>query len=56
MCDGLTNREIARTMSYSVKTVEVYLTRLYAKTNCRSRNELARAVDRGHLTALLPRS
>ena len=31
-------------MHYSVKTVEVYLTRLYAKTECRSRLELARAV------------
>ena len=37
VADGLTNREIAVTMHYSVKTVEVYLTRLYAKTECRSR-------------------
>ena len=44
---GLTNRQIANTLHYSIKTVEVYLTRLYAKTNCRTRLELARAVDRG---------
>jgi DNA-binding CsgD family transcriptional regulator len=50
VADGLTNREIAVTMHYSVKTVEVYLTRLYAKTECRSRLELARAVDRGDIT------
>src|SRR6478735_3654386 len=49
VADGLTNREIAVTMHYSVKTVEVYLTRLYAKTECRSRLELARAVDRGDI-------
>ncbi len=46
---GMSNRDIAATMHYSVKTVEVYLTRLYAKTGCRSRIELARAVDRGDI-------
>ena len=49
VADGLTNREIASTMHYSIKTVEVYLTRLYAKVDCRSRLDLARAVDRGDI-------
>ena len=49
VADGLTNREIASTMHYSIKTVEVYLTRLYSKVDCRTRLELARAVDRGDI-------
>lgn len=48
--EGMTNREVANTLHYSVKTVEIYLTRLYAKTNCRSRLELARAVERGDIS------
>ena len=47
--EGLTNRDIARTMHYSDKTVEVYLTRLYAKTGFRTRRDLTRAVERGEL-------
>lgn len=49
VAQGLTNREIASTLHYSVKTIEVYLTRIYSKTNCVSRLDLARAVDRGAL-------
>lgn len=41
---GLTNREIAREMNLSPKTIEVYLTRIYAKLGYRSRVELAVAV------------
>lgn len=47
--DGLTNRQIAAAMHYSPKTVEVYLSRVYAKTQCASRVELIRAVDAGAL-------
>ena len=50
VCDGMTNRLIAATMHYSPKTVEVYLSRVYSKTGCHSRLELARAVDRGLVT------
>ncbi|TDC55625.1 hypothetical protein E1281_11575 [Actinomadura sp. KC345] len=46
---GHANREIAETMSLSVKTVEVYLSRVYAKVGCSGRLELARALDRGLL-------
>jgi DNA-binding CsgD family transcriptional regulator len=42
---GRPNREIARTVVLSVKTVEAYLSRIYAKTGCSSRLELARALD-----------
>jgi DNA-binding CsgD family transcriptional regulator len=45
--DGLSNRQIAAAMSYSRKTIEVYLSRVYAKTGCASRLELIRAVDTG---------
>jgi DNA-binding CsgD family transcriptional regulator len=43
--DGLSNRQIATAMHYSRKTIEVYLSRVYAKTGCASRLELIRAVD-----------
>lgn len=46
---GLTNREIAAAMRLSVKTVEAYLTRLYAKTDCESRLQLALAVSHGRI-------
>ncbi|TLP58921.1 helix-turn-helix transcriptional regulator [Microbispora triticiradicis] len=46
---GLSNPEIAEELHYSRKTVEVYLTRVYAKTGLRSRVELALAVARGEL-------
>ena len=45
--DGLSNRQIAAAMHYSMKTIEVYLSRVYAKTGCSSRLELIRAVDAG---------
>jgi DNA-binding CsgD family transcriptional regulator len=43
------NREIARAVSLSEKTVEHYLGRIYAKTGCVNRLELARALDQGLL-------
>ncbi|MFF5207869.1 LuxR C-terminal-related transcriptional regulator [Streptosporangium sp. NPDC000396] len=43
---GRTNRQIAAHMRLSVKTVEAYLTRIYVKTGCRSRVELALSVAR----------
>jgi DNA-binding NarL/FixJ family response regulator len=42
--EGRTNQQIASTLHISVKTVEAYLTRLYRKTSCASRVELAVAV------------
>jgi DNA-binding NarL/FixJ family response regulator len=45
--DGLTNKQIASALHYSPKTVEVYLSHLYAKTQCSSRVERARALDGG---------
>jgi DNA-binding NarL/FixJ family response regulator len=47
--DGLTNREIANVLMVSPKTVEVYLSRLFAKTGCASRIELAVAVSEGRV-------
>ncbi|MFD2420554.1 helix-turn-helix transcriptional regulator [Amycolatopsis pigmentata] len=38
---GRTNRQIARAVRISEKTVEKYLTRLYAKAGCRTRHALA---------------
>jgi DNA-binding CsgD family transcriptional regulator len=40
--EGLTNRAIAERLAYSVKTIEAYLSRIYAKTACANRVELAR--------------
>jgi DNA-binding CsgD family transcriptional regulator len=45
--EGLSNRQIAAAMHYSRKTIEVYLSRVYAKSGCASRLELIRAVDTG---------
>ena len=42
---GMRNREIARTASYSERTVEVYLSRIYAKLGVSSRLQLARLLD-----------
>ncbi|WP_043726760.1 LuxR family transcriptional regulator, partial [Kutzneria sp. 744] len=46
---GLTNRQIAVSVRVSEKTVESYLTRLFAKTGCRSRLDLATASLEGRL-------
>jgi DNA-binding NarL/FixJ family response regulator len=47
--DGLTNREIAKVLIVSPKTVEVYLSRLFAKLGVESRVELAVAVSEGRI-------
>jgi len=47
--EGLSNRQIATGLHYSVKTIEAYLTRIYTKTGCQSRLELARAMDMGRV-------
>ena len=46
---GLTNRQITSTLSVGEKTVEGNLTRLYTKTGCRSRVELAAAMVNGRI-------
>ncbi|GAA4002017.1 helix-turn-helix transcriptional regulator [Streptomyces plumbiresistens] len=53
---GLTNRQIARELGVSEKTVENNLTQVFAKTGCRSRLDLALAVMEGRLAAFVPRS
>lgn len=40
--DGLSNKEIARSLVVTVRTVEVHLTHAYAKLGVRSRSQLAR--------------
>jgi DNA-binding CsgD family transcriptional regulator len=47
--DGRTNQQIAHALNISVKTVEAYLTRLYRKSGCSSRVELAVAVTERRL-------
>jgi DNA-binding NarL/FixJ family response regulator len=47
--EGCTNQQIARNLHISVKTVEAYLTRLYRKTSCSSRVDLAVAVTEGRI-------
>jgi DNA-binding NarL/FixJ family response regulator len=42
---GMTNRDIAATLSITVKTVEHNLSRVYAKLGIRSRAELGRRMD-----------
>ncbi|MCI2417465.1 AAA family ATPase [Saccharopolyspora sp. K220] len=49
--DGFTNRRIAALIGVSEKTVESHLTRLFARTGCRSRLELAAAQLEGRLAA-----
>ncbi|WP_460071387.1 helix-turn-helix transcriptional regulator [Streptomyces sp. YKOK-I1] len=48
--DGATNRQIAAELACSHKTVEQRLTRLFQRTGCRSRAELAAAWLNGILT------
>ncbi|WP_243791906.1 LuxR family transcriptional regulator [Saccharopolyspora gloriosae] len=50
--DGFTNRQIAVTVQVSEKTVESHLTKLFARTGCRSRVELAAASLEGRLLAM----
>lgn len=49
---GRTNRQIATTVRMSEKTVENYLTRLFVRTGCRSRLDLATASLEGRLVAV----
>lgn len=42
---GMRNRDIAAALFYSPRTIEVYLSRIYAKLHVSSRLELARALD-----------
>jgi DNA-binding CsgD family transcriptional regulator len=42
---GMRNREIAAALNYSPRSVEVYLSRIYAKLRISSRLELARTLD-----------
>jgi DNA-binding CsgD family transcriptional regulator len=44
--EGLTNREIAARLSYSIKTVQAYLSRAYEKLGVHSRVELTRVLHR----------
>ncbi|PWK85559.1 regulatory LuxR family protein [Lentzea atacamensis] len=48
---GRTNRQIATAVRMSEKTVENYLTRLFSRTGCRSRLDLAAASLEGRLVA-----
>lgn len=48
VCDGRSNRQIATVMEVSVKTVEAYLTRLFAKTGVRSRRDLAKVTGKAY--------
>jgi DNA-binding NarL/FixJ family response regulator len=51
VAEGLSNRQIAERALLSPKTVEVYLSRIYAKLRCRSRVELAVFVNGGRLAS-----
>jgi len=48
---GHTNRQIARLLSLSHKTVETYLARIFAKLGVSSRASVAKLVGRGVLGA-----
>jgi DNA-binding NarL/FixJ family response regulator len=48
--EGRTNQQIAHVLNISIKTVEAYLTRLYRKTSCSSRVDLAVAVTERRLS------
>ena len=46
---GLRNREIAAALHYAPRSVEVYLSRIYAKLGISSRLQLARTLDAASL-------
>ena len=46
LAQGLTNYEIARRLSLSVRTVEAHLTHIYTKLNVSSRTEAALVAQR----------
>ncbi|WP_330277139.1 AAA family ATPase [Lentzea sp. NBC_00516] len=52
---GRTNRQIATSVRMSEKTVENYLTRLFSRTGCRTRLDLAAASLEGRLVRLTDR-
>ena len=47
---GLRNREIAAALHYAPRSVEVYLSRIYAKLGISSRLQLARTLDAASVT------
>jgi DNA-binding NarL/FixJ family response regulator len=49
---GLRNREIAAALHYAPRSVEVYLSRIYAKLGISSRLQLARTLDAASTTQL----
>lgn len=50
VAEGLTNRQISDRVHLSPKTVEMYLSRLYARTGCTNRTDLALAVADGRVS------
>jgi DNA-binding CsgD family transcriptional regulator len=52
--DGLANKEIARSLSVTVRTVEVHLQHAYAKLGIRSRTQLARRLSDAQSTSQEP--
>jgi DNA-binding CsgD family transcriptional regulator len=52
--DGLTNRQISGRLKVSEKTVEGYLTKMFVKTGCRTRVQLAAAHLAGQLDGASP--
>jgi DNA-binding NarL/FixJ family response regulator len=49
VAEGRSNREVAATMFVSVKTVDVYLSRIYTKLGIHSRTVLARRLVEGQV-------
>ncbi|HJX79267.1 helix-turn-helix transcriptional regulator [Glutamicibacter sp.] len=49
LAEGLSNKQLAEILSYSNKTIEAYLTKLYRKSGYPSRVELIVAYERGDL-------